>query len=1273
MKSNLYKTPLIFAILLFLTNMSYAWDYVETFSNHNAPANSYGNGSYVGDNGITWNYVTGRGDAGYTIDGKGLMLRDYPGYNARLFSAPVPNGIVNFRCSLKKAFTGAGARQVELYINGIAIASSVAFDNNNTQIFEVNDINIEGNVVVELRNRGRQIVIDDLSWTTFGKDFGNPPTRIEIVTLSPSQPMVNVPFTAIVQFLDDEGQTNSFDVDTQLELMLRDGTGNLTGNLIVTVPAGQTYYSFKNLTYDKAEQIRIRAHVVNNYSPEEIYYEIDRIFKVSETPVLMAEIYPKGHVGSVHPTIEVHALNNYGVPNTNYDGFNATINISGGGYNGALTAQFKEGVAKFSNIIFLNAANYNVSFSAPFLSNSNLSNVNIIAQPNMTEVVIPRYIKGEGTFLDQGGNGRIPHFALVRLHGLHPNTVYRYVSGWVKDVPNTEELVFTAGRNIHKQHFSEYYTYNSGKFLDNSFESSSLLSDNSGTASVWMAVVSDNDIDVRTAGNRVNWIMALGSEKGSEVTRLYTQTQSAVLRFSSAQNDYNCDEYYGGGGAKKDDDEFQVDVPNDPSCVLFASGIYDSKSPAKPRNFVVLYDKDDTPVSSALVQFNGSVLQTPGFPHQAPWFYEEFENSHGAFATFIPNNLPGGIRKVLEFDPNGNIINEWDDSDGIWADYNTINSNWGFNPPREGNSQNQSAFQLPVIQIESPVAYDDICNTSEDYPILFDARGTSRVNIWIQRDDEPWELIAADVDGRSGYYDWYIRREIYTRTNNRLKITSVEHNYVLAESGPFKIYDTPLHLGNSESAVYCPDEIVQIHVTADGTDMIYQWYKDGVPMKDGSRISGSQSEILTINGIRHHDAAVYTATVRGNYTCEPVYSDDIAVYIARPIGFIVPETDITLGEIIGHIATLNFRAHVNGFEKGHPVYEGYDIKVQWYKYVDGQNDLMMIDNDRVSGSKSDYLTIKDLRSSDMSTYYAIVTGRCGASVKSPMFNLIELDIKFTSEPGAIIACIGQESVQFTADAITGQGLQIVYQWLKNGNPIIDNENFQGTKTSTLTISNPTKAQEGVYSLRASILGGGTSVTSASASLQVYLLPEIILQPVAVTAEEGDSFQLEVSAIGNYDGEPLIYIWYKDGVVIDGATENVFSVQNASIDDNGVYRCEISNECGTIVSTDANVEVVTGTTDIQYQTRNGYILNTPVPNPVYGLSEIKFFMPQPNNVKISLVNAAGQEVAVLLNEFKNNGSHTLNIDTKALNLISGTYYITMHTNDVQLSNRMVVIR
>lgn len=139
----------------------------ESFTNQNAPTAAYGNGSFTGDDGMTWTYVQARNDQGYQINGEGLMLRRQTS-DSKVTSQTIPNGIGSFTCNLVKAFTGAGDRQVELFVNGNSQGTSLAWDNTDVQTFTVNDINIAGDVVIEIRNiSGRQVVIDNLSWTCF--------------------------------------------------------------------------------------------------------------------------------------------------------------------------------------------------------------------------------------------------------------------------------------------------------------------------------------------------------------------------------------------------------------------------------------------------------------------------------------------------------------------------------------------------------------------------------------------------------------------------------------------------------------------------------------------------------------------------------------------------------------------------------------------------------------------------------------------------------------------------------------------------------------------------------------------------------------------------------------------------------------------------------------------------------------------------------------------------------------------------------------------------
>ncbi|RYG93585.1 hypothetical protein EON65_58700, partial [archaeon] len=138
----------------------------ETFSSATI-STSYGSGSYTGDNGVTWSYTASRDEETYGITGKGIMLRRSSD-NSNITSAAVSGGIGDFTCKLRKAFTAASNRQVQLFVNGNPQTASIAWDNTNVQTYTVTGINISGNVTIEIRNiTSNQVIVDDISWTCY--------------------------------------------------------------------------------------------------------------------------------------------------------------------------------------------------------------------------------------------------------------------------------------------------------------------------------------------------------------------------------------------------------------------------------------------------------------------------------------------------------------------------------------------------------------------------------------------------------------------------------------------------------------------------------------------------------------------------------------------------------------------------------------------------------------------------------------------------------------------------------------------------------------------------------------------------------------------------------------------------------------------------------------------------------------------------------------------------------------------------------------------------
>ena len=138
----------------------------ESFTNVTAPAGSYGNGSYTGDNGLTWTYNGARTVTNtYNITGTTIGFGTSGTRNVSATSDA--NGVGDLTYSVSRYFTGGTAanRSIEVYVNGTLYDSYTLAAEGPiyTRTFTANET---GAVLIEFRSTGsRQIVIDDVSWT----------------------------------------------------------------------------------------------------------------------------------------------------------------------------------------------------------------------------------------------------------------------------------------------------------------------------------------------------------------------------------------------------------------------------------------------------------------------------------------------------------------------------------------------------------------------------------------------------------------------------------------------------------------------------------------------------------------------------------------------------------------------------------------------------------------------------------------------------------------------------------------------------------------------------------------------------------------------------------------------------------------------------------------------------------------------------------------------------------------------------------------------------
>ena len=190
----------------------------ETFSNLTLTG-SYSDGNFDGNNSIEWNYVQCRNVTSATSASLGAMslpailLKDESN-GSTVYAMSGINGVGQVRIKLYKAFTSATMRQIDLYVNDILVGTSPGFNNDVEHDYLVSDINVSGNVKIEIKNtKSVQIIIDDIEWSSNNQVLSVDKSSIEGFAIYPN-PVKNGDFeisssngsNKIVQLYDTLGK-----------------------------------------------------------------------------------------------------------------------------------------------------------------------------------------------------------------------------------------------------------------------------------------------------------------------------------------------------------------------------------------------------------------------------------------------------------------------------------------------------------------------------------------------------------------------------------------------------------------------------------------------------------------------------------------------------------------------------------------------------------------------------------------------------------------------------------------------------------------------------------------------------------------------------------------------------------------------------------------------------------------------------------------------------------------------------------------------------------
>jgi hypothetical protein len=111
--------------------------------------------------------------------------------------------------------------------------------------------------------------------------------------------------------------------------------------------------------------------------------------------------------------------------------------------------------------------------------------------------------------------------------------------------------------------------------------------------------------------------------------------------------------------------------------------------------------------------------------------------------------------------------------------------------------------------------------------------------------------------------------------------------------------------------------------------------------------------------------------------------------------------------------------------------------------------------------------------------------------------------------------------------------------------------------------------------------------------------------------------------------------------------------------------------GQIINFGVNILNYTGVPRTGATIPASYLLGQNYPNPFNPSTTISYSIPKAGNVRISVLDVLGREVAVLVNGYKTPGSY--NVEFNASELSSGVYFYKITSGDFTDTKKMVLIK
>ena len=237
-------------------------------------------------------------------------------------------------------------------------------------------------------------------------------------------------------------------------------------------------------------------------------------------------------------------------------------------------------------------------------------------------------------------------------------------------------------------------------------------------------------------------------------------------------------------------------------------------------------------------------------------------------------------------------------------------------------------------------------------------------------------------------------------------------------------------------------------------------------------------------------------------------------------------------------------------------------------YLWEKDNVPLTPDPSITGINASLLVITNVTSANAGSYRCNISNTCKTEKSNPAIVTINPNVSFVTQPGSDTKC----EMQTTSFSVTAAGVNIQYQWFKNAVALANTGRITGVTTGNLIINNLTLADQGNY--YCFISDNCSSANSATALLTVKKTVTINTQPSDKMVCGGENSFFEVIATG----ENLSYQWQKDGVNLSdagnifGSATSVLIIQNATIANQGVYRCNVTGDCNAVLTNPSSLTV-----------------------------------------------------------------------------------------------------